>query len=394
MLVYGGLLASREPRDPEVTCRARLDSLGKVLAARGSRPVLASTVIRRFASTVLTRADMAEWEARHRDPDLAARARNHAVNRKALELVAEGGIDFLSLLQEDCAESRDLSREHEALRARIGELGIEAATVLTPGADEGGRVLLARAFGMGAKRRPRVALHFASSAASTRVARYENVPLVESARGQVHASGAELVAEGPRDLDLFVWAPDRPPGDRWLDPAPEAEEMGPAPGHEPSYEARLRAALRAGGRVALADVADANGADPYCFQAMHSSVGFAGLCGYSAWNTAGNSLGCALAQGLLPGDPRPFLQLRLLEDAAYQAWVRPVARRWVTEEVLADEWCLEPSALARAETFVAIRLRRFWEEHQPGGFPALPEGDLVRLPWARLFELELALPGR
>lgn len=386
MLVYGGLLASREPREAEATCRARLDSLARLLEGRGARPCFGFSVIRRFASTVLVRADLAEWEARHQEPDLAGRVRNHQVNRKALELVAAGHLEFLSLLQEDCQPTEALDSEHGALRERIAALGVAERTGITPGADEGARVLLARAVATLAGRTPTVALHLSSTPGSARVARYENVPLAASARGQLRAAGAREVAPGAAaDLELFVWCPDREPRDQWLDP----EDTSPGGGGHPFFR-EIRRAVDRGKRVVVADVADANGASRDYYAGLLAED-LAAVSGYAAWNTAGNSLGCALSQGLLPGPGGDVLVERYLEDVAYQMVVRPLARRWVAEELGADEWDLDPHARARTEDFLGHRLRLFWRDSPFAALTELPPHELARLPWGRLFDLEVVL---
>ena len=62
-------------------------------------------------------------------------------------------------------------------------------------------------------------------------------------------------------------------------------------------------------------------------QAMTESEALLGLTAYSGWNTADNSIGFALSQGILskrmkPADRERLLKTRLLDDWIYQANVR------------------------------------------------------------------------
>jgi len=58
--------------------------------------------------------------------------------------------------------------------------------------------------------------------------------------------------------------------------------------------------LEAGRRVAVADCAHPNGADPALVRALQVVVGgeWERLSGYAGWNTAGNTIGTAVAHGL------------------------------------------------------------------------------------------------
>ncbi|MEV4285687.1 DUF4127 family protein, partial [Nonomuraea bangladeshensis] len=122
-----------------------------------------------------------------------------------------------------------------------------------------------------------------------------------------------------------------PPG-----PPRRAWGRGPPPRVGPPGEAvrlagRARDLLEAGLPVAVADVADANGADPALVMALREAGLLPRLAGYAGWNTAGNTIGSALAQGcsrLLAAGDRQLaehartLVHRLLDDWGYQTSAR------------------------------------------------------------------------
>ena len=79
--------------------------------------------------------------------------------------------------------------------------------------------------------------------------------------------------------------------------------------------------------MALADISYANGADNGFMLAMTDAKALLGLTAYSGWNTADNSIGYALSQGILgkrikPAERERLLKTRLLDDWIYQANVR------------------------------------------------------------------------
>ena len=80
-------------------------------------------------------------------------------------------------------------------------------------------------------------------------------------------------------------------------------------------------------KIALADIKYGNGADNSLVKALFDNNIAYDLEAYGGWNTGGNSLGFALAQGLLhkmlkENDKNQLLEERYLEDWAYQANVR------------------------------------------------------------------------
>jgi hypothetical protein len=92
---------------------------------------------------------------------------------------------------------------------------------------------------------------------------------------------------------------------------------------------------RAGRTVAVVDVAFVNGADLAFLELLLDRVPLARLGAYAGWNTAGNSLGSALAQGVIRaitrGKEQPaeafaahltLLAIHLLDDYAFQGVVR------------------------------------------------------------------------
>ena len=171
---------------------------------------------------------------------------------------------------------------------------------------------------------------------------------------------------------------------------PDYATVDTAERHLPAFVDTLQKYLNQKLPVALADVAYANGAEARLIKLLTAQTRLGDLSGFSAWNTAGNSLGGALAQGLLA--PRMKHQEkwrelhfnRFVDDYLYQTLVRT--------EVYAALPRPDPfdigDQVEQAEMMIDERIRplaeKLWHEHF-----ADERHDLIwrpaRLAWPRLF---------
>ena len=154
---------------------------------------------------------------------------------------------------------------------------------------------------------------------------------------------------------------------------------------DPDWLDTLVAHRRAGRPVAVADLAYANGGDPWFVHALGERLGLRELAAYAGWNTAGNTLGSALAQALLAhgrlDDPahRHNLALRLAEDVLWQAELRQVVRL--------GGLALPPSALAEHVQRLFVPQANAWLAPWGLGWRV----QRTYLPWDRTFEIGLEL---
>ena len=374
------------------------------------------------------------------------RGRNHRINREVVRHAAEGIVDFLSLTQDDSPPLGLHAQEQRALTALIAERRTFRRVLMYPGADEAGLVLMARQVVQAAGLRPRVALRFSSTAGPQVVARYEDRPLLEGIKSHLTALGGLYEPDfGACDIALFVNSPDGPQEEAPRQHLPGSVGSGRS---LPEFLEALAAALasRPQRPVALADVAYANGADRALVEMLPAYVWPFDLAAYAGWNTAGNTIGSALAHAALRwiGLSRlgreeaaraerahmGYLSLRFAEDWAYQAVVRqelaqgPVAVLGISPYALgAHRQALAADALAKLQsTFqrwqatwqpaLAVRpeaAERALETLRWGGGEAKDRGEgasrgstgdgrvpRVRLteldfPWDRLFEVALSV---
>lgn len=267
---------------------------------------------------------------------LARRLRQHALGLVALGLTADGTIRRLAVGIDDAVPGSLSSEAQRDLDSWSNRLRLADRVTVGPGADETAAVLTARAIADDVGAAPRVALRCADDGGLERVAPYETVPVGETAQNQLRAAGAVPVAAGEpdsaHDAVLVVHAPQgygdwavAPPVTTDTDAAARTVDL-------------VRRELAAGRVVAVADVAQPNGADPELVRALLAAGLYARLDGFAAWNTAGNTLGTVAAHLVVavasrsagtydPAAAARLLRLRLIEDAAYMSIARARFRR-------------------------------------------------------------------
>ena len=416
MLVYGGLVPSRFIEDDLPSLLQRLEVVRELRKAAPGKPIYAFAATMRISNNDVAEEEKAYWSehgrrlwawsyhvdrarqlgaadsaalaqqaeaavpAAVREDYLATRQRNLAVTRQALQMVKLGLIDRLVLPQDDTAEFGLNIAERRDLQVQVAGLGLGERVAVYPGADEVMHTLCARMVSA-LEQRPalRVALAPSEPAHIGRLrALYEDRPVLESVASQVQAVGALLTRErGDADLLLALHTQGTAQGD-WA--------MRVALPQRVAVDAQWLAGLHdwhAGGRpLALADLACANGGDPWLLEQPLPP-----LSAYAGWNTASNSLGSVLSTSVLAwgreSEPmaRRALALRLLEDQLYQAHWRQVLRDAVNEADLSAQ-----DLLARARQIVIPPLNAWAAARRLGWRVA----DL-RLPWGRSFEVELLL---
>lgn len=436
MLCYGGLIASRTSADdlPSVIGRleelktihercpgVNVDAVGLVMRASSNSAsveepdywhlhghelhVLGGSIHRYLDESEipplseLTRVPaevVADFERR--------RLRNHIVNLHSLDLAESGVLRTLAITADDTAEFSAGSAEQTWLRHWMRALPSGRSVHMYPGADEVGATLVARSLTARHGITPRIHIECAHPEALQRVPPYENQPLTASIDRQLGIVGAvrahdvegagKVGAEVPAaDAILVVHGPEDGRQDLASAAPLTSDERAAA-----ETGALIQRLLAEGHHVALADVRYPNGADPLLGDWLVEHGLLLELEAYSAWNTAGNTLGSVLsllvagvvgrATGTLDECARRVaLVRRLLDDFAYQGVIR---RRRFEELFRLDSRPLTPERALHAEDVIGADLQTTLQSWGPTGV------DLVRtaLPWKRAFEVGLELTAQ
>lgn len=345
-LCYGSLLESRNDGISEEEALQRLELLCELRRRKPDLPIHVYSVLMRSSVSALCAGDLelhramtaysfytdraaqtgnGEDAARAREayerlPQEVliryrqARSRNHAVNMRCAQMAETGIVDSLLLLQEDSELYGFHKAEQRTLVKQYGHL-LKSCIRMHNGTDEGGALAVMKAIGQ-KHPLPPVSVRFLGWKDGDFIARYEDRPFGENVWDSL--AYADLRTEEDAQDVLAVCCPPDGLQTDWPNPAH-------ADGLEKEAEEIVRMA-RAGRKVYVLDVTRANGGAPALMQAVFRRAPDLPLAGYSAWNTASNSLGTAIAQMMsdrLAGKVnQTFLWERLLDDLAYQGVVR------------------------------------------------------------------------
>jgi len=473
-LAYGGLIPSRTSREPLESVLDRLSVLKVIKTNRPKLPILASSVILRISRANSSEEEKDYWAEygsamfrlsylEHKislgeaSPEelteksglfkriprevyedyLTGRQRNHQVNLRMVDWLAEDIFDYLLLPQDDTADYGWNIAEARTLQAILRRKNLTDRAITYPGADEIGCLLLASAVCKQAGFKPRISLRYSSIHSASVITSYEDRPIHELVKAHLAPLGGTLASTpGEADLELFLNAPAHAQGEasfQWfawkghdalkaglpVNPQPYLKEVMADPTYgvtrrametpERSPEEQVRALLVQLGKkrpVALADVAFVNGSDLVLGNLLLQHPESARLAAYAGWNTAGNTLGTVLAQAVLRllakrngDDPEQtrahyeFLFLRFLDDYFYQARERSLC---LLEDLPALD--IQPSMerlplpmVEKVENHVRQRLLLAAAELEKlfvnAGVVKAVKVEHISLPWQRLFEV-------
>lgn len=422
-LGYGGLITARISDEPLEAITARLNILPEIRAAYPALTLYGFSLITRVSRHDSAAEEPDYWAAHGAQlfrlsqlmdrvwrgqkvgaelPILHAsipekvfkdfitrRGRNHTVNREMLRFLKEGVFSRLVIASDDTSEFGLPAREKRSLTREAERLELGETLMMYPGADEVGSVLLARLMNEAAGRAPTFRPVYMIPGGENVTAPFEDGAVRLTVERQIAAAGGQLTESDTPDVWLFVHPPKRPDVE-WVYDYPDTSAYPAA--HLPELNAaaaQMAALLARGERVALADVAYANGASHTLMELLRQEIDFGALTAFGAWNTAGNTLGVVIAQACaaIDGDVdanRRFLAHRLIEDWGYQTIVRHETRRWLKASSGNEE--LTPETLEAAQLYIAERLEAFAAELRLGFTPRA-----VWLPWGRTFEVDFDL---
>ncbi len=428
MLLYGGLAPSRSHNREIQDVTSDIDRLEKLLAG-GDKPVYAfSTVMRSAASSdsfeqpgyfqqygnrILWLSQLAdriavgettpEQKEKYEnikkavpgeilDDYLNRRDANLAVLKKMIELTEKGYIDYLVLGRDDCTPYGFHRGDMRALAPYMNRQVLNDKIIDYPGADELGAVLLARAINDLYDKKPSVYIHWATSKGPGITALYEDVSLLENVRWHIISAGAEVVDNHTgADLVLAI----NSPADKVIQ-ASNQPQTGLPNNYHIELADKIAQWLHAGKPVAVADVAYANGSDLALMDALAGKNLLSGLAGYAGCNTAGNTIGMALAQGIIGinsvgeekmyNNDRRYLLTRLVEDWGYQSLVRPAVQS--RHEIAGAGQAIDSSQKTALEQEISRELNNFAQTKLNNQFGETVKVSSVSLPWNRLFEID------
>lgn len=356
MMSYGGLVGSRVFQTSEKEALKRLDIVREIRKKNPAIRIYAQNVIMRLAPTAdgkneAYRQKLADWaevcvipskkeetaalekaipaEALQQYKD--ARRRNLAVNLKVVDLVKNGTIHYLILSQDDAKPVGIHVADRERLVAEVAKYKLGAKIAVQPGTDEVSMLLLARTLNDYHRYTPTVKAVYSSAEMAAKTMPFEDKPLSQTVSFHIRATGAREVAD-KAELYFYVYA------SRF------------EPGRAVSFAREIAEAVKAGKKVIVADIdpkGNVQGGDSLFTEALLKEGVLPALNGYASWNTAGNTIGTALPQGVVFGMAQKFL----LGQAGYRAGVLS-AQHWFLLHRVMDDYYFHNVVRARANRYL------------------------------------------
>ena len=270
----------------------------------------------------LAKAHLKDW--------LDRRNKNMEINHQLAMLTRVGRFEYFAIGKDDNAPLSHTHMEARKIILNNGYLSDESFQIL-PGVDQLGLLLLTRAANALSRKSPAVYPMYVEGVGPKTIPQYSDLPLGKSVPEQVIAAGGKIVYS-PDAADV-VLAINTPADGTMYDSTNLSNQYYASPANK-RYIVNLGRMLEKGANISLADVAFSNGGDNGFMNEM-SLRGFTEkLSAYNGWNTADNTVGFAIAQGMLAPQIAKDKQLMLMRERILDDWYyQSNARRIITDEL-------------------------------------------------------------
>ena len=326
----------------------------------------------------LAKAHLKDW--------LDRRNKNMEINHQLARLTRVGRFDYFAIGKDDNAPLSHTHMEARKISLNNAYLSDESFQIL-PGVDQLGLLLLTRASNALSGKSPKVYPMYVEGVGPKTIPQYSDLPLGKSVPEQIIAAGGKVV-NSPETSDVFL-AINTPADGTMYDSTNLSNQYYASPANK-RYIVNLGKMLDRGVNISLADVAFSNGGDNGFMNEM-SLRGFTEkLSAYNGWNTADNTIGFAIAQGMLAPRIDKEKQLMLMRERILDDWYyQSNARRIITDELEKDKKVsfkytlneMMPKIRKQAQDIIS-RLAVNYD------ITAGTKFDVV-FPWNRLFEVDI-----
>lgn len=316
----------------------------------------------------------------------ARRAANLQVTEHILECVKNKNFDYVLIGKDDTAPYSRSHYEARILEKKLENLPKEKIRFLT-GVDQLGLILLTRCANRLQYRVPLVKVFYAPGSGGNTLPTYEDQLLDVTVEEQILAAGGVPVNR-ERRADLFLGV--NTPRDGVTMEGSDSSNDGVVTEELEAFTQDIKDYLHDHKAVSVADVKYGNGGDKGLVKQLFAKNLAWQLASYGGWNTASNTLGFALAQGILEPNMTTeakdeLLIIRYLDDWAYQSQVRLRVYQTLIWPQSWNNTILKPGQKAMAERAITRSMRQV----------AMPLfGKKVKnykftLPWSRMFEINI-----
>ena len=314
------------------------------------------------------------------------RQKNMQINKGLIDEARKGifeyfalGHDDTSQLSQSALEGRYLSQYSKGIpRTQYGSF---------PGADQLGLLLMARSRTDESVEKPTFSIIYPLGGAGKTLPGYEDQTIDKTIAEHVEAVGGTMTTAGKPTVLLAVNTP-------LSTSTSESEAFGNLPMVSQATNAfvdRIQQATEQGVTVSVADIAYNNGSDNTLVGAMYKRDILYKIGAYNGWNTASNTVGYAIAQGLLlksmsPEGHRDMLTQQYLDNWAYQANIRKDIYR-MQDSIRTGNVRYSGGLNSKLEEYLQERIQDFGETY----LKVDPRTIKATFPWGRLFETDITV---
>ncbi len=419
-LVYGGLVDSRKHNLPMETLTARLEKVEALHKSHKNVPIYVfSTVMRspwaggkgvepdyyltmgsdiyqlaslqaKMDEEGLNPQERNDWFAIMRRVPMEylqdwynRRRKNMSINYRLIDDARKGVFTYYSLGHDDNSVSTQSSLESKYLE--MAGTGIPKTVFGSfPGADQLGLLLITRASNDFNNYHPKITVIYPLGGGEKTVPRYDGQAIGKTIASHVEAIGGTMVDNERPDLLLAVNTP-------LTTSTTESANFENFPIMLQStrdFLTQIEKAVNLDIPVSIVDMAFSNGSDNTLVYGLYQDKMMYRLAAYNGWNTASNSVGYGIAQGVLSkymtaDAHRDMLTTQYLDNWAYQANVRDYIYRMQQKLEAGVVTQYYPTLNEELQSRTKEQLQRYASTY----LGIDPKTIDVTLPWQRLFEV-------
>ena len=419
-LVYGGLVDSRKHNLPMETLTARLEKVEALHKSHKKVPIYVfSTVMRspwaggkgvepdyyltmgsdiyqlaslqaKMDEEGLNPQERNDWFAIMRRVPMEylqdwynRRRKNMSINYRLIDDARKGVFTYYSLGHDDNSVSTQSSLESKYLEM-AGDGIPKTAFGSFPGADQLGLLLITRASNDFNNYHPKITVIYPLGGGEKTVPRYDGKAIGKTFASHFEAIGGTMVDNERPDLLLAVNTP-------LTTSTTESANFENFPIMLQStrdFLTQIEKAVNLGIPVSIVDMAFSNGSDNTLVYGLYQDQMMYRLAAYNGWNTASNSVGYGIAQGVLSkymtaDAHRDMLTTQYLDNWAYQANVRDYIYRMQQKLEAGVVTQYYPTLNEELQSRTKEQLQRYASTY----LGIDPKTVDVTLPWQRLFEV-------
>jgi hypothetical protein len=430
MLLYGGIVPSRLHSLSIEECEQRLENITKLKSIKPDLKIFAFNLIMRCPSYSSSEEEPDYYEdygrlifrtgyinhkkdlgiaedeeikelkdinkklPKHILNDYVGRRKiNREVNRRVIDYVKKGFIDFLVIPQDDSSPYGYTAIDQQYVRESISKNGLNFKIYMYPGADEVGCTLLARMINEDKNICPKVYVRYSSTKGPFLIPLYEDRILNESVKYQVTCAGGQICSSlSEADIVLAINCP----GGQMME-AMEEDKRDRGYNVDRNIVEFVNYIDYVVNEVKkpciVGDVAFTNGGDLELVGLMRQKKLLFKVAAYAGWNTSSNTLGTCIAQGMLYSiygsnqSHKDFLALRYVEDVGHCSFERQLVANEILPGMGFSDFNIDGQR-GKVSKIVMEELIKFTEENLNYDNYHINITDCY-MPWSRMFEVGL-----